>query len=201
MNIGRSFDIAFTPDAETAVTISRDVFTWDLTGGRKIASKNMISNPSFVCIEPSGKRCIAKNTSGQLISFTLANLAIVASSTGLGKEGPRPLISPDSRRVIDSSWSGMIQLMDGHDLKPKQQVSIPHSMVSQATMSKNGKEVAFVVTPIRDGTMNEGDHPYVLVSDWKLKTMKRVDFAYYGYTTHVSELGTVTMVALRTKGR
>jgi len=109
IKIKKSYDVAFSPDSETIVTLGRDVSFWSINKRTKNWSCHPLSHPSRCTISPDGTKIAVKNTSGKIVLLDPLNGALIDtfSTVALG-EGSNLYFSSDSQFILDGSWGGVL---------------------------------------------------------------------------------------------
>jgi WD40 repeat protein len=112
IELGRTYDVEFSPDGLHLVNVSRQVTVWNIATGNKVFSARPLSDPSCAVFHPSGSYIAVKNTSGRIA------LLETASGNLLGRlkrphdeEGSNLVFSPCGEFLVHASWGGRLMVV------------------------------------------------------------------------------------------
>jgi hypothetical protein len=177
MKLGRCYNIAFSSDENKIVTISRDVFLWDLITKKKIKSKHVLSNPCQILIDRSSEYIYIKNTSG-IISRINFDLSMMNTFNQIKIEGPNMIQNRENNTIINSDWNGNIYFLDKENLEISNPCNLGNTMITHLQDLGNKFGFAFLVTPKWVDDNKSMEKPYIIISDWKMENMQKVQFNY-----------------------
>lgn len=104
----------FNEDATFLATLGKRITLWDVVARRRVATGPPMANAASVDFSPDGQLLAAKNTSGDVIVMGVPDLEERARLAGRGfGEGTDIRFAPDSRHLVDGSWSGLLTVRDG----------------------------------------------------------------------------------------
>ncbi len=113
LRVGKSYQLRFVGAGDDVIAIGQDVVLWSLSQRRRLCSSHPFAHPGHVDISPSGAHAVIKNTAGQLAILSTDNLGIIATLPfDQASEGGRAVYSPCGTQIIDTTWNGLLRLLD-----------------------------------------------------------------------------------------
>jgi len=110
--VGKSYQLRFMGGGDV-IAVGRDLVLWSVLKRKRLRSCHPFKHPGQMDISPSGAHIVVKNTSGQLVVLSSDSLEMVVDVPFDGaSEGGRPLYSPCGTQIVDSSWNGLLRLLD-----------------------------------------------------------------------------------------
>lgn len=104
VNLGRSYEVAFSPCDPVVAAISRQVTAWSLENRGVIWKSKPVSDPSDIDFSPDGKLLAVKNTLGHIVVLDARTGKVIRDCKN-HKDGPGcpALFSPCGRYLVDGS--------------------------------------------------------------------------------------------------
>ena len=146
--VGKSFQLRFIGGGGNVIAIGRDVVLWSTAQRKRLCSSHPFKHPGHMDVSPAGARVVVKNTAGQLVILSADSLdVIVAVPFERASEGDRPVFSPCGTQIIDSSWDGLLRLLDSSTGEVAHQEMSAGVMIKSMTCDAGRRLFAYVKQP------------------------------------------------------
>lgn len=133
---------------DDVIAIGRDIVLWSVLHRKRLCSSHPFKHPGHLDVSPSGTDVVIKNTAGQLVILSTDSLdVIVAVPFERASEGDRPMYSPCGTQIIDSSWDGLLRLLDSSTGKVVHQELSEGVMIHSMTCDLSRMLFAYVKQP------------------------------------------------------
>jgi WD40 repeat protein len=148
LRVGKSYQLRFMDGGDNVIAIGRDIVLWNMLQRKRLCSSHPFKHPGHMDVSPSGARVVIKNTAGQLVILSTDSLeVIVAVPFERASEGDRPMYSPCGTQIIDSSWDGLLRLLDSSTGKVVHQELSVGVMIKSMTCDSGRMLFAYVKQP------------------------------------------------------
>jgi len=148
LHVGKSYQLRFIGGGDEVIAIGRDVVRWSTVHRKRLCSSRPLKHPGHMDISPSGAHAVIKNTAGQLVVLSTDNLdVLVAVPFERAAEGDCPMYSPCGTQIIDSSWDGLLRLLDSSTGKVVHQERSLGTMIKSMTSDSERMLFAYVKQP------------------------------------------------------
>ena len=167
LRVGKSYQLRFIGGGDNVIAIGRDIVLWNMLQRKRLRSSHPFKHPGHMDVSPSGARVVIKNTAGQLVILSTDSLEVmVAVPFERASEGDRPMYSPCGTQIIDSSWDGLLRLLDSSMGKVVHQELSVGVMIKSMTCDSGRMLFAYVKQPKVADRAGRTPFSHVVTRSW-----------------------------------
>lgn len=148
LRVGRSYKLRFIGRGDHIISVGRDVAIWSIPQKKKLRSCRPFKHPSHVDVSPTGAHAVIKNTAGRLAIVSTDGLDLVVDVRPQEAiEGAAPIYSSCGTRIIDTTWNGLLRILDSSTGEVTHQEQSAGAMIKSMTCDSQRKLFAYVRQP------------------------------------------------------
>jgi WD40 repeat protein len=165
--IGPSYELRFDPSSKLAISIESSLSLWDIESKTRILRDRPFGYPSQINWSPDGSQLCVKSTSGELVVLDARTLAVVRKlQPKKAGEGCDAVFCPESRRVLDGTWDGLLAVYDVQSGIRLQEFHFPECMLVSLVSSPSHARAAFIVKPKLSAGRGPGPQVEIHIAEW-----------------------------------
>jgi WD40 repeat protein len=167
LRVGKSYQLRCVGGGDKVIAIGRDIVLWSMSSKKRLCSSHPFKHPGHMDVSPADARVVIKNTSGQLVVLSTDSLDVISAFPfERTSEGDRAMFSPCGTQIIDSSWDGLLRLLDSSTGRVLHQELAEGAMFKSMTFDSARKLFAYVKQPKVADRVSRTPFSYVVTRRW-----------------------------------